>query len=467
MASPCRVLLVPFPITPLSAFGYFLYRNLGIVDAEVGIHYHRSSTVPVAAVEMGGGVIHNFATSDLSTHLETVISEHHNWEHQWWLLRRLLSFCKSGDSANGKRMLRWLIGLSISLDDPKLVLERTERFFVACLEQKLDLWEVGFSAPEEVQEPTLPMIPGMKRTIDAILSMIRRARWITHQIGRRISVSRRQRPFAPTVLAGDKRIVTLPIFKTHKPGEKEVVAAARFELIERRGWELQSSHIGVVIGGPAGSGKSTLAVSLAAEMRNILDSLATRSGWDGFSLTSELVTLDLATPTTEAIQTGTGKDRAGLETLKRPWTVDLAFQAQLRFQEAKMRSNLVFADLPGGKVDTITEITASLADVAILVTNDWSKMPEWRTFAQRMGIRVVSEARSHLSNEQFSSVVTTYRPGRFIAGRVTDLDRVGRSWDRFVSWLAEFLLFDILPTLQEERRARLRGLLAELWQPPK
>ncbi len=431
MASPCRVLLAPIPITPIIAFGYFLYRYLGIIDAETPVRYTRPSGVnrPSSVLEeTAGGAIHNFSTGDLVARFYTIIAQQPDEETKQ-TLRHIFSF--SGQKSIGdkkKKMSQWLLELSIALEDPKLVFEEANRLFTACLERKLDPWEVGFFSPQIIT------------------------------------------PDVSSVSTGDRRIVTLPVLAKQQPDQKgEIVSSQDYELLEERVRELRSAHIGLVIGGPAGSGKSTLTVSLAHEMDRILKSLATRRGWSDFSLTTELVNLDPATPTLEAIHEGVGKDRAGLETLKRPWTVDLAFQAQLRFQEAKTRSNLVFADLPGGKVDTITEITASLADVAILVTKDWSKMAEWRTFVHRMGITLVAEARSRPSSEGFPSVVSKYSPGRLIAGSVVDLDRVNRSWDRFVSWLAEFLLFDILPAFHEERRARLRGLLAEInrWQPSK
>lgn len=332
-------------------------------------------------------------------------------------LKRLMTYCVSGDPMKGAPFARWISGQCLTHPNPKIVLERTAEVFQRCLDGSIDPWHT--------QMP-LEDIPIVRSDV---------------------------KPFPQ-----GKRIITLPIFKSQEPSEKEVISVRRCVLDEAAILELLTANIGIMIGGRSGSGKSTLAASLAAEMQNIAESLATRTGWEWFPFVIETVNLDLATPTVDAIQAGFGKDREKLAKMKRPWTRELALEALKEFACAKSRAHVTIADLPGGKIGAITEITAELADVAVLVVRDWSHMSEWNSFIHRMGIALVAQARSRTAGEGVQSVVTRYHEGRIIAGRATDLDRVNRSWDLFISWLAEFLLFDILPTFVRERRKRLKRI---------
>ncbi|MBI2052329.1 MAG: hypothetical protein HYT38_01445 [Candidatus Sungbacteria bacterium] len=194
-------------------------------------------------------------------------------------------------------------------------------------------------------------------------------------------------------------------------------------------------------------------------MSNIIASLKSRALFRGFEVNVECVNVDLATPTVAAIGQAQGKDRQALNMAKRPWTVELALEALNEFLVAKSRSSLVIADLPGGRVDQITEITGVLGDVGIIITRDWNRMAEWEEFYGRMGIVLVAQSRSRLLDEGLESVVTRYHKGKIIAGRVIGLDRVVRSWDSFVSCVAKVLLFDLIPEFIESRRKKLEGLV--------
>ena len=258
----------------------------------------------------------------------------------------------------------------------------------------------------------------------------------------------------------DKCFITLPIFKSQEPAEREVVAWKRLELEEGRIYHLQGRHIGLVVGGPAGSGKSTLAATLADEMMNIIHSLKSRASFSDLEVSLECANLDLATPTVDAIGGARGKEKQALDKAKRPWTLELALEALDKFWAAKSRANLVIADLPGGKIDQITEITGALGDVGVLITKDWAKMAEWQQLYTRMGITLVSQSRSRLPDEGLESVVTRYNAGGMIAGRVTGLDRTVRSWDSFAACLAKVLLFDLIPGFIESHQGKLDVLKA-------
>lgn len=412
-----RLLLCPFPITLFCAFGYFLLRHFGWVDPEVAVRY-ATSRARSAPVEMSHGLVWNLVSKDFPERLAPLIQQHVR-EEETYLLKRLLTFAESAPPTRKQAFAHWILRCSLRSGDPARILEAARCSFLACLEQGIDPWKSHLPVPEIAP---LPMAE------------------------------------EPVQIPPDKRIGTIPIFKSHTPGEREVIATARYELREGRVWELAQT-IRMVVGGPAGSGKSTVVASLAFEMKNILASLRTRTGWEGLRVRVEPVNLDLATPTLEAISAGARNDCLTLEAKKRQWSIELALEALDRFLEATEGANIVIGDLPGGTPDSITEIVMAPADVAILVTKDWKQMPIWKEYLDRLGITLVSQVRSHLAEEEFSSVVTTYRKGEYFGGRIVGLDRVDRSWDRFISWLAEFLLFDILPSFIEERRRKLARLL--------
>lgn len=417
--SNVHVLLVPFPISPLVAYAYFLGRKFGQFRQEVEVRYLSSSGGERDNQYFGEGTIRLLSSRRLYENLDGYLRAHHH--DRYYDFKRLLTYCDAGDRRMGEKFRKWLLRRSLLSSQPKKVLEEAEMVLGRAI--GADPWKHGLSCENFEEE----------------------------------KIIERKNDFP-----ADLRIGALPIFPSHKPGEDEVIASVHYELSEGKILSLCQESIGVMIGGEAGSGKSTLTVSLAAEIDNILQSLRTRP-WPQFSLKTELINLDLATPTSEAIQAGRGKDRSLVSGLKRPWNTILALEAMEVFRRAKERANLVVADLPGGKPDHITEITAALADVAVIVTRDWEgKMKEWTEFVNRMGITLVAQVRSRLPTEGLASVVTRYNPGGLVVGRVVSLDRIERSWDRFIVWLAEFLLFDILPSLVERRKKKIERLLSEV-----
>ncbi|TAK58104.1 hypothetical protein EPO17_00330 [Patescibacteria group bacterium] len=250
----------------------------------------------------------------------------------------------------------------------------------------------------------------------------------------------------------DKRVLSLPVFqaKTGIPTDDDVTGSFEVELSEGRICELQGRHISLVIGGPNGSGKSTLAVSLVAEMNNIIRSLRSRQSFSNLqvsvSLSVGLADLDMATPTTSVILEDREDKRERLLALKRPWTMELAEEAQQKLLLERARHNIVIGDLPG-RVTNITELLAGSADAGIIVSRDWEILKaEWVPLLASAGLPLVSRIRSRGAEGGFSSLVTHWRPGERLSGRITSLNRFQKSWDLFIQWLALFLLFDILPT---------------------
>ncbi|MDP3784764.1 MAG: hypothetical protein Q8R12_01665 [bacterium] len=416
--SRVRVLLVPFPITPLASFAYFAYRHFGILSADVEVRYSAGGD---SQHHFAGGKIRRLDHQDLHKELETFI-----WrcgDKKRGLLKRILDYC----AYSPEKKLRYrLLQSYSSMSNPRPFLESAIPFFEECLRSGRDLWQVGWN--EEEDGKFFPK-----------------------------SVS------APEKIPPGSKFGTFPVLKSKNPAEREVIKTASYELKEGRVMFLKGEHLGCAVIGPKSSGKSTFAFSLAVRMNHILESLKSRGDlWADFSLEATLLNLDLGTPTDEgAIGLGLAKDREMMQKLKRPWTMELALEALAKFSKAKARPGLVIVDLPG-KVSRFSELAASLADVAVIVVNNWEEeVPRWRAFADSLGIEIVGEVRSRLWKEGSFSLITRYRPGEFVSGRVAGMDRVDFSGDACVSQMAEFLLLDIFPGMVELRRKKIGRLIYE------
>jgi len=246
----------------------------------------------------------------------------------------------------------------------------------------------------------------------------------------------------------DKRYMDLPVFKPREGVRTEDDITGSFKVVLEEGkiLELQEKHITIVIGGPSGSGKSTLAASLVSEMRNVIRSLQTRQGFENLKLDVGLLDLDLATPAVTAIEGGWATDRERMERTKRPWTTELAKEAQKNLIRARAKYNITVGDLPGGKIDYITELLTASGDVGIIITNDWEILTKnWVPLMMSAGVPVASKIKSRKTGDGVSSLVTQMKEGEILMGRISSLSRQHKSWDLFIQWLALFLLFDMLP----------------------
>jgi len=257
------------------------------------------------------------------------------------------------------------------------------------------------------------------------------------------------KPFIPSCsYPPDKRFLDLPVFQKRNGVRTEDDVTGSFEvtLSEGRIYELQNKHIALVTGGPSRSGKSTLAVSLMGEMKKCIKSLNTRGNFSDLEVTVGLANLDLATPTTLAIEEGWATDHERVKSLKRPWTIELAEEAQKNLLSCRAKYNITIGDLPGGRIDDITELLAATADASIIISNDWETLKkDWCPLMKSVGIPIVSLIRSRSAGDGVSSLVTQRIEGEILMGRISSLNRQQKSWDLFIQWLALFLLFDVLP----------------------
>ena len=418
------MVLVPFPITPLIAFAYFLYRYLNIVSKEVYVRY-KDSAIKEATKFLGDGTTLCIGEVDLIDDLKKLLSNP-TCAADGWVLKRMLTYCISANTAKSKREAEWILTKSYR-NQPSDILETLACRFEDILSKRLDIWKTGLSIA------TLKL-PTTKKGL-----------------------------YIPRRIMRGERPLDLPILKRQFmefEGKMQlvlkVVSTQKYKLPKRNVWSLVGEHIAVVIGGPPSAGKSTLAASLGKEIKRNLDELKSgEGGWERLSVESDCMTIDYGTPVTPTIlKHGQAFDRAELGKLKKDWTPELADQALGDFIRKKQECNLLFADLPG-KVTPIAETLASAADYAITISQDWESMPEWRVFFGTMKLGLVSEVKSRPEGRPLPSLVTTYRPGSYLSGRIVGVDRLNRSWDRFISWLAEILLFDILPTMVQNRRKRL------------
>lgn len=414
--SQVRVLLVPFPITPFTAFAYFVYRRFCLIPQEVEIRY---STGENSDYHFAGGKIRRFDHKNIYKELETSIWQ--NGGNRKYSLKRMLDWCAfSQDRSFWRRLLK----SSFSVSSPKILLESAGPFFKECLDDRRDLWQFG---------------------------------WHEEKDGRFFP-----KPFeTPVEIPLGLEFGKYPVLKSKDPNEREVVKAASYKLAEGRVRILEGEHLGLDVIGPQSSGKSTFVFSLVSVMQDILLSLKSRPTWENLTLEIGRLNLDLGTPTLDAIEQGFAQDREKMQKLKRPWTMELALEALEKFSKAKAKPGLIVADLPG-KVSRFSEIVASLADMAVIVVNNREEeVLRWRAFANNLGIRVVGEVRSRRWTEGSFSLITRYDQGEFVAGRVAGMERVDFSGDACVLQIAKFLLLDIIPAMVEERRRKIGRILYE------
>ncbi len=251
----------------------------------------------------------------------------------------------------------------------------------------------------------------------------------------------------------DELVFTLPITKrirgsrNGEPGRCAVNQIVR-HFLESSVFFLEGEKIVILIGGDPNTGKSTLAASLYGEIKCMLESLNSRGGlWEMLNLKVGLATLDAATPVADVlVRDGVAQKRAALRRRKRPWSLDLAGEAIAGLEETLKKVDICIVDLPG-KVDDITGLLAAYGTHAIIVGPPQdaafrNTKRRWGTYFAEAGMAVVAQIKS---TRDRSSIVSDYKDGKAIYGRIRDLARVMVGWDPFIQALARFLLFDILP----------------------
>lgn len=403
---PAATAILPFPLSATALFGYGILRFLGHVSDDTHVRFAHVAGSPSKLFTCQGKIIElRLRTSDL--YLEVLGLTGSDPQ-----LKRILTFACHGDKEMRERLESVLHKLNT--ENRRKALSLVSQLIATSMETKSDMWK---------------STKGFEAFVTTLSSLPTRL---------------------PTTYPPDKRIMSLPVFKGKKEGvrtEDDVTESFEVVLEEGRICTLQGKHIGIVIGGPPQSGKSTLAVSLVAEMQNWITTLQTRRDFEGLNVTVGRCTLDLATPTTEAIAEGWANiDSQKLTSMKQPWTPRLAKRAQERFLESRGKYNIVVGDLPG-RVTEITELLVSTADACIILSNDWDIVQkEWIPLMNTAGVPIISKVRRRETGDGYSSLVTSWRKGERFSGRVTALNRTQKSWDLFIQWLALFLLFDVLPT---------------------
>ncbi|MBM3256900.1 MAG: hypothetical protein FJY98_01020 [Candidatus Liptonbacteria bacterium] len=426
-----RVFLVPNPIPPAVAFAFFLFRKLGMLSNEVIIkyHHHREGGYGESAA-----LIHFFGNeavcriallkkskdNRLVDKLQELIRERAPHEEQTLLLKMLNYFSgNSMDAEHHKRLGNLMVGflrLTLHHHTPRQILEKAVLYFNQYLVRKISPWK-EWIGPDHVPDPDISEINGQRRPM------------------------------------GERRVF-IPI--SMREGNQEVTALTLQDLKAGRICDLKGKRLFGVIGGNPGVGKSTLATSLMLHMQCILHTLSTYRGWENTTLQVKRVTMDLATPTSDAIEKGRGKIRAETSALKRPWTQEMAWAAlEHVHQTVRSGADIVLADLPGKITPEITEVVAAPADFCILLGKNPDEFPPWREFMHKLGVIILAEM---ITNER-PGIITGYERNKFLTGTIQDPDRTIRP-DGVVSLLAELLLLEFLPSFVE---TRIIKLLLENW----
>ncbi len=407
MKKPSSVAVLPFPLTIAALFGYGILRFLGFIDEKTHTRFTRVSSHNDTLFGCEGRIVF-LACKEMYMKILSATEVDRR-------IKKVLNFTMFGDSSPTGRILHSrLVSALTKLDTntSRKALHLTHTFVSEfqnrMWEHSLDKLEVFVTALESLEIQTSPVV----------------------------------------VYPPDKCILHLPVFQEKKAITRDVdiTGSFRVPLPKGRIFDLQSKHIALAIGGPSGSGKSTLAVSLISEIKICIEELKTSSAFADLELSVCRADLDLGTPTAKAIEENKGWDRAGLRKFKRPWTMELAEEAQRGFLRARAEHNIVIGDLPG-RVTNVTELLMGSADAGIIISNDWGAVKtQWEPLMSSLGVSLVSKIRNREGEQGFSSLVRHWDPGRRLTGRVSSLNRFQKCWDPFIHWLALFLLFDILPT---------------------
>lgn len=415
---PYRILLVPFPMTALAAFGYFLLSKLGLIDGSTHVCYHWHPKERTSHRILNGTALRLFGL-DLSKRVSELLSRCPTSEQQ--LLRRYYKICLHPQSGGdfGKFLSRFLLN---DHREPGEMLCQAAEVFNLLLKREVDPYRAG--PKQVVKRESIQLHSGDKE------------------------------------YPNSSRFITLARFQTPSLRGIKIMGKRQLEFAENRLRLLEGQHLAVVMCGPPNSGKSSSLASLVVCIQDEVDSLRSRPGWKRLGLSVEYLDLDLASPTAKAVYEMDPEGLRIASTVRQPcgpWTKELAFRALDMFMEARRRVNILLVDLPG-KADLLTEIISAPADVGIALyrVGERFRVYEWQRFMRRMGIERVAEARTRAGTLGQPSAVARFDSGKRVVGWIEGLQRVVRPWDPFISFLSEALLFDILPSLVERRERKVR-----------
>lgn len=424
-----RVILVPYPVSVLSSFAYYVFRQTGASSPYVFYRWRNLDKDQDSAVRLClfGPMLFVKILSRLQT-----LSQAKTWH-----LRRVFNFCNSPDRVHRATIAEMQKAIALLGGSPLGILEQCARYWKEVISAEVDPFKSGLptfrpSSDIPLEEPLPTDIP----------------RNDPKKKGDRVFVSRPKFDGANVDETGHSRVIGSTRFSIQEP---------RIKLLLRR-----SLAIGVF--GPSSVGKSTTVRSLVDEMQNFVDGLAERSGigwWNGFDLTVDRLDLDLGTPTQGAIEEGEGQNRQRTESDKRPWTMELADEALRRLSLARRMTNILIVDLPG-RADDILEVIGSSLDGSILLipSGDTGLKAEWGKYLDStLALERLSNMASFKPGEGKISMARPHSHHRTARGHIVGLERLSVSYDPFFGYLAKVLLCDLLPEMVEKRHeARIKFL---------
>lgn len=422
----CHVVLMPFPLTLRSAFAYWLLEFLEIATADTFVRYHYSSLTRGGEIQLGGGSVWNFATTESTKELEArlhqLINESKSRVEVKKALSRLLNFCQpagmSGQAPAKQKEVAFQIARISLANQNQLPL---------ILEEVATIWDWYYDSNLDPNKSPLP-------------------RWST--------MTSQSKILRDAGIPKDTHHITLPFLK---PAEGRV-GFAEYAFQEGRVWNLVNSSTAVAIFGSPGVGKTTFNASLFAEAINRLKSWLSRRDWQGLDLKIGCSTVDFADNVLELVKKGHGQNRGLAQENKRSWSTELVEEADAHLKAELAKHNLVFVDYPG--LDSpISERLAARAELGIILGRDNDEIRRWRNFCHRLGVTVISELSITTLDTHQAGYITQYRQGEKLIGTIAPLERVMRAWDHPIDWLSMILLTDIIPQQTESRLKELTNLV--------
>ncbi len=435
------MVIMPMCPTPLVVFGYFLLRFLKKIDEDTPIRF--TCTPARSRFLLGHDLIVNLnlKRSVLQKVIEDLFQEvpqgiinkdsqeglqgelQKNRERK--LLRRFWTYCNSGDSAAKHVMQDWIRTLFSNqylFGEMKEAIEQVYSWMQEEFVQGRDLWKESVVPVVQRVQKSPRLFEQAYRTL-----VLRKFR------------PRKERSYDPSDVIGQRNLVLDYSAITTLFGKSIVLA----------------------IGGPPGSGKSTLAASLFRVIQSELDLFKSKVGWPELDdFTVEAIDLDLGTPTLDAISDAHGQDRKMLKGQKVAWTKDRALEASQKLQEARRRSNLIIADLPG-LITQEQEIICANVDCLTIITHDWEEfIAPWKKHARDMQMTIVGNIQSNQrsGNGSGSDVTTFFESSndRVLSGRLSRPSRqILPGSDNFMNTSVPLLLFDLLPQMMKKREEKL------------